>query len=141
MLEKETTRREERTEADLELSFRLGLRRHDAQPCYCDEPNCVGSIGGKTQTDVGGMDDLYLDGEFARSLLRPLVSFHRFRRFGLIRAPHFALSSPRNRRRSGTARSQGEQEEEGEEVGRGLHGSFFVSSPSSSTTQRVILPN
>jgi hypothetical protein len=37
---------------------------HQAQPCYCDEPNCVGSIGGKTQTDVGGMDDLYLDGLF-----------------------------------------------------------------------------
>lgn len=36
--------------------------RHLAQECYCGEPNCVGFIGGKTQTDIGGMDDLYLDG-------------------------------------------------------------------------------
>jgi len=35
---------------------------HDAQPCYCGEPNCVGFIGGKTQTDIAAMDDLYLDG-------------------------------------------------------------------------------
>jgi hypothetical protein len=35
---------------------------HDAQKCYCGEPNCVGFIGGKTQTDLGGMDDLYIDG-------------------------------------------------------------------------------
>ena len=38
--------------------------RHDAQPCYCGEPNCVGTIGGKTQTDIGGMNDLFLDGKF-----------------------------------------------------------------------------
>lgn len=37
---------------------------HDAQPCYCGEPNCVGFIGGKTQTDIAAMDDLYLDGTF-----------------------------------------------------------------------------
>jgi hypothetical protein len=36
---------------------------HVAQPCYCGEANCVGFIGGKTQTDIGGMDDLYIDGE------------------------------------------------------------------------------
>ena len=36
--------------------------RHDAQPCYCGEAKCVGFIGGKTQTDLAGMDDLYLDG-------------------------------------------------------------------------------
>lgn len=35
--------------------------RHTAQACYCGEYNCVGFIGGKTQTDVGGMDDLLLD--------------------------------------------------------------------------------
>lgn len=35
---------------------------HVAQECYCGEPNCVGYIGGKTQTDLGGMDDLYIDG-------------------------------------------------------------------------------
>ena len=38
------------------------FRRHEAQPCHCGEPNCVGFIGGKTQTDIGAMDDLYLDG-------------------------------------------------------------------------------
>lgn len=37
-------------------------RSHEAQPCYCGEPKCVGFIGGKTQTDIGAMDDLYLDG-------------------------------------------------------------------------------
>lgn len=37
--------------------------RHEAQPCYCGEPKCVGFIGGKTQTDIGAMDDLYLDGK------------------------------------------------------------------------------
>lgn len=36
--------------------------RHDAQTCYCAEPNCVGTIGGKTQTDVGTINDLLLDG-------------------------------------------------------------------------------
>lgn len=36
---------------------------HDAQPCYCGEEKCVGFIGGKTQTDLAAMDDLYLDGE------------------------------------------------------------------------------
>lgn len=36
---------------------------HQAQVCYCGEPNCVGFIGGKTQTDIVTMDDLYLDGE------------------------------------------------------------------------------
>jgi hypothetical protein len=40
----------------------LVIIRHDPQPCYCGEPNCVGFLGGKTQTDIGGMDDLYLDG-------------------------------------------------------------------------------
>lgn len=37
---------------------------HDAQICYCGEPNCVGFIGGKTQTDatLGTMHDLFLDG-------------------------------------------------------------------------------
>lgn len=39
------------------------LFRNDAQECFCGEPNCVGSIGGKTQTDIGGMDDLFINGE------------------------------------------------------------------------------
>ncbi|EIN05933.1 hypothetical protein PUNSTDRAFT_54761 [Punctularia strigosozonata HHB-11173 SS5] len=46
-----------------ELTFNYNVDRygHDAQPCYCGEPNCVGFLGGKTQTDIGAMDDLYLD--------------------------------------------------------------------------------
>jgi SET domain-containing protein len=28
------------------------IGRADAQPCYCDEPNCIGYIGGKTQTEA-----------------------------------------------------------------------------------------
>ena len=34
---------------------------HQAQECFCAEPNCLGFIGGKTQTDFATMDDLYLD--------------------------------------------------------------------------------
>jgi hypothetical protein len=37
------------------------MHSHVAQECFCGEPNCVGFIGGKTQTDLGGMDDLYID--------------------------------------------------------------------------------
>ncbi|KAF8064009.1 histone methyltransferase [Lyophyllum atratum] len=46
-----------------ELTFNYNVDRygHQAQTCYCGEPNCVGYIGGKTQTDVVTMDDLYLD--------------------------------------------------------------------------------
>lgn len=36
-------------------------RSHEAQICYCGEPGCVGYIGGKTQTDIGGINDLFLD--------------------------------------------------------------------------------
>ena len=46
------------------------IHRHDAQPCYCGEPNCVGFIGGKTQTDLAAMDDLYLDGAFTCTSFR-----------------------------------------------------------------------
>jgi len=48
---------------DEELTFNYNVDRygHEAQPCYCGEPKCVGFIGGKTQTDIGAMDDLYLD--------------------------------------------------------------------------------
>ncbi|KAG5637082.1 hypothetical protein H0H81_005815 [Sphagnurus paluster] len=46
-----------------ELTFNYNVDRygHQAQTCYCGESNCVGFIGGKTQTDVVTMDDLYLD--------------------------------------------------------------------------------
>ena len=48
---------------DEELTFNYNVDRygHDAQPCYCGEAKCVGFIGGKTQTDLAAMDDLYLD--------------------------------------------------------------------------------
>lgn len=51
---------------DEELTFNYNVDRygHEAQECYCGEPNCVGFIGGKTQTDVDGMDDLLLAGEW-----------------------------------------------------------------------------
>jgi histone-lysine N-methyltransferase SETD2 len=42
--------------------------RHDAQVCYCGEAKCVGFIGGKTQTDLAAMDDLYLDGMYLYDL-------------------------------------------------------------------------
>ncbi|KZP33283.1 SET domain-containing protein [Athelia psychrophila] len=46
-----------------ELTFNYNVDRygHEAQPCYCGEPKCVGFIGGKTQTDIGGMDELYIE--------------------------------------------------------------------------------
>ncbi|EGO02917.1 hypothetical protein SERLA73DRAFT_47203 [Serpula lacrymans var. lacrymans S7.3] len=48
---------------DEELTFNYNVDRygHEAQPCYCGEAKCVGFIGGKTQTDIAAMDDLYLD--------------------------------------------------------------------------------
>lgn len=60
---------------DEEITFNYNVDRygHDAQTCYCGEPNCVGFIGGKTQTEVASMDDVYiealgLDDEQIRSL-------------------------------------------------------------------------
>ncbi|WWC64819.1 uncharacterized protein I303_107433 [Kwoniella dejecticola CBS 10117] len=48
-----------------EITFNYNVDRygHDAQICYCGEANCVGTIGGKTQTDVSlsTMNDLFLD--------------------------------------------------------------------------------
>ena len=57
---------------DEELTFNYNVDRygHDAQICYCGEPNCVGFIGGKTQTDLAAMDDLYLDGTILVSAVR-----------------------------------------------------------------------
>jgi hypothetical protein len=48
-----------------ELTFNYNVDRygHDAQECFCGEANCVGTLGGKTQTDIGGMDQLFIDGE------------------------------------------------------------------------------
>lgn len=43
--------------------------------CYCGEPNCVGFIGGKTQTDAATMDDLVFDGKLSngRPCLHPFM--------------------------------------------------------------------
>lgn len=48
-----------------ELTFNYNVDRYgnEAQPCYCGEPNCVGQLGGKTQTDIGGMSNLYIEGQ------------------------------------------------------------------------------
>ena len=37
-----------------ELTFDYNVDRYgaDAQPCYCEEPNCIGYIGGKTQSEA-----------------------------------------------------------------------------------------
>ncbi len=58
------------------------LDRHDAQPCYCGEHNCQGYIGGKTQTDVAAMDDLYLDG-MASELTRFQIVADRLSALGI----------------------------------------------------------
>ncbi|KAF7324844.1 Histone methyltransferase [Mycena kentingensis (nom. inval.)] len=46
-----------------ELTFNYNVDRYGfkAQECFCGEPNCVGYLGGKTQTDIAAVDDLYLD--------------------------------------------------------------------------------
>lgn len=62
--------------ANEELTFNYNVDRygHEAQQCFCGEDNCVGFIGGKTQTDLGGMDDLYLDGTFLFPCQRPCLT-------------------------------------------------------------------
>ncbi|KAJ7452106.1 hypothetical protein B0H11DRAFT_1742432 [Mycena galericulata] len=46
-----------------ELTFNYNVDRYGHQPqkCYCGELQCVGFIGGKTQTDLVTVDDLYLN--------------------------------------------------------------------------------
>ncbi|KAF2722044.1 hypothetical protein K431DRAFT_284251 [Polychaeton citri CBS 116435] len=46
---------ERKIQAGEELVFNYNVDRYgaDPQPCYCDEPNCTGYIGGKTQTERG----------------------------------------------------------------------------------------
>ncbi|WFD31557.1 [histone H3]-lysine(4) N-trimethyltransferase [Malassezia sp. CBS 17886] len=46
-----------------ELTFNYNVDRYgnDPQECFCGEANCVGTLGGRTQTDVVTMDDLYID--------------------------------------------------------------------------------
>ncbi|RDB23612.1 Histone-lysine N-methyltransferase, H3 lysine-36 specific [Hypsizygus marmoreus] len=50
-----------KTHEELTFNYNVDRYGHQAQICYCGEPNCVGYIGGKTQTDIVTMDDLYLD--------------------------------------------------------------------------------
>jgi histone-lysine N-methyltransferase SETD2 len=67
----------------LELKGADALPRHDAQPCYCGEPNCVGTIGGKTQTDIGGMNDLFLDGKLSYVNIHVRIVSHRTSALGI----------------------------------------------------------
>lgn len=40
-----------------EITFNYNVDRYgaNAQPCYCGEPNCIGFIGGKTQTEAASL--------------------------------------------------------------------------------------
>ncbi|GAA5839208.1 hypothetical protein JCM9279_002627 [Rhodotorula babjevae] len=55
------TKRDVKMHEELTFNYNVDRYGHVAQECFCGEPNCVGFIGGKTQTDIGGMDDLYID--------------------------------------------------------------------------------
>ncbi|KAI8455067.1 hypothetical protein BY996DRAFT_7055791 [Phakopsora pachyrhizi] len=46
-----------------ELTFNYNVDRygHEAQECHCGESNCVGYLGGNKQTDLGSMDELYIN--------------------------------------------------------------------------------
>ncbi|KPV72063.1 uncharacterized protein RHOBADRAFT_30392 [Rhodotorula graminis WP1] len=55
------TKRDVKQYEELTFNYNVDRYGHVAQECFCGEPNCVGFIGGKTQTDIGGMDDLYID--------------------------------------------------------------------------------
>jgi [histone H3]-lysine36 N-trimethyltransferase len=57
--------------------------RNEAQPCYCGEDKCVGFIGGKTQTDIAGMDDLYLDGAYFHIIPQSLTNTRCFAALGI----------------------------------------------------------
>jgi hypothetical protein len=77
---------------------------HDAQPCYCGEPKCVGYIGGKTQTDIAAMDDLYLEG------MLNYISFTTVIYMGDI------CCSPWHQRRCRKIRAERQQEKERQEA-------------------------
>ncbi|KAJ9098539.1 hypothetical protein QFC19_006307 [Naganishia cerealis] len=55
------TKREIRKGEELTFNYNVDRYGYDAQICHCGELNCLGTIGGKTQTDIGAMDDLYID--------------------------------------------------------------------------------
>ncbi|PLW20506.1 hypothetical protein PCASD_15566 [Puccinia coronata f. sp. avenae] len=55
------TKREVRAGEELTFDYNVDRYGHEAQECFCGEANCIGILGGKTQTDLGAMDDLYID--------------------------------------------------------------------------------
>ncbi|KNZ45200.1 uncharacterized protein VP01_83g18 [Puccinia sorghi] len=55
------TKRAVRAGEELTFDYNVDRYGHEPQECFCGEPNCVGILGGKTQTDLGAMDDLYID--------------------------------------------------------------------------------
>ncbi|POY71556.1 putative Histone-lysine N-methyltransferase [Rhodotorula taiwanensis] len=55
------TKRDIKKDEELTFNYNVDRYGHVAQECYCGEAICEGYIGGKTQTDLGGMDDLYID--------------------------------------------------------------------------------
>lgn len=77
-------------EAGEELVFDYNVDRYgaDPQPCYCGEPNCVGFIGGKTQTDAA-----------------PRLSHHVIEALGLEDDSVFVGKKPRKPRKTGEADS------------------------------------
>ena len=79
--------------------FLMESHSHDAQPCYCGEANCVGFLGGKTQTDVAAMDDLYLDGRYLKLTSLIVILTHIQRSVLLMRWNH-KDSRVRGRRRA-----------------------------------------
>ncbi|KAE8234606.1 hypothetical protein CF326_g343 [Tilletia indica] len=54
-------RREIRAGEELTFNYNVDRYGNDAQDCFCGEPNCVGSIGGKTQTDIATFDDIFIE--------------------------------------------------------------------------------
>lgn len=91
----------------------ISWSRHDAQPCYCGEDKCVGFIGGKTQTDIAAMDDLYLDGEFSSHVAPPLEV-------------NVVIFSSGYYGRGGTIWFERKQEEEEQEARRRLHCMYLL---------------
>ncbi|CAE6458751.1 unnamed protein product [Rhizoctonia solani] len=57
-------------EENEELTFNYNVDRygHDPQKCYCGESNCVGFLGGKTQTDVRANEMLGALGATSKSI-------------------------------------------------------------------------
>ncbi|CAD6979448.1 hypothetical protein A4X06_0g2348 [Tilletia controversa] len=54
-------RRDIRAGEELTFNYNVDRYGNDAQDCFCGEPNCVGSIGGKKQTDIATFDDIFIE--------------------------------------------------------------------------------